>query len=153
MGIKKESDEGVVATKATVRVTPASCSVTVNARFVRGLRLTDGEPIRCIIAYGSQQAETSAASFSVTDDMTFSFGEATFNTEAPCTGTVRLEVVTTESETLLGTTEIEVSELRRRRTDLNGKVSDPPAGRYYKLSSGVEGDDEDAGLVLSLIHI
>ena len=62
-------------------------------------------------------------------------------------GTVRLEVVTTESETLLGTTEIEVSELRRRRTDLNGKVSDPPAGRYYKLSSGVEGDDEDAGLV------
>ena len=153
LGIKKESDEGVVATKATVRVTPASCSVTVNARFVRGLRLTDGEPIRCVIAYGSQQAETSAASFSVTDDMTFSFGEATFNTEAPCTGTVRLEVVTTESETLLGTTEIEVSELRRRRTDLNGKVSDPPAGRYYKLSSGVEGDDEDAGLVFLQAYV
>lgn len=149
--VNDDKAEGTVAKKAIVRVTPALAAITVNARMVRGLNPTESKSIRCIISYGSQEAETSETSVSTTEDMRFSFGEASFNTEAPCTGLVRVDVVTCDTGEVLGTTEVDVANLPKRRIDRHGQVSDPPAGRYYKLQSTDEG--EEAGFVFLQAYI
>lgn len=153
MGVRNDGEEGTIATKATVRVTPASSAITVVARSVRGLPHVEGESIRCILTYGSQRAETSSTNFSMADDMKFSFGEASFNAEAPCTGAIRVEIVTTETGNLLGTTELDVMKLPRRKTDRHGNVAAAPSGRYHKLYSGDEGDDEDVGFVFLQAYV
>lgn len=154
LGVKSDLQNGVVAKTATVRVTPTLCAITIVARSVRGLPPMEMEPIRCVMTYGSQQAETSEANFSMNDDVKFSFGEASFNTEAPCTGVLRVDVVASRTQRVLATTTLDVSELPKRRTNRQGEVSAPPSGRYHKLQSADEIDDnDDAGFVFLQAYV
>ena len=147
LGVKKDGAEGTVSTKATVRSTPASCTITIVARSVRGLSVDSAEPVRCAITYGSQSAETSAVAFSTTEDMTFSFSEVSFNAEAPASGMIRIDAITSGGSEIVGSTTLDVAQLPRRRTDRNGNVCDPPRGRYHPLFTEDEGDEHEAGFV------
>jgi len=133
LGLVSDEVDGTVSTKATVRVTPATCSITIVAQSVKGLQPFENEGVRCVIAYGSQQAETSAAKFSA-DETKFSFSEVTFNAEQPCAGSIRAEIITEKSGILLGSAELNVANLPQRRKDRNGKFGKAPRGKYHALS-------------------
>ena len=139
LGLAGDEVDGTVSSKATVRVTPATCAVTIIARSVKGVKAIENERVRCVLTYGSQQAETSSANFGV-EETAFSFSEMTFNAEEPCSGFIRVEIVTDKTNTLLGAANLDVAHLPKRRTDRNGNVRKTPKGKNYTLT--VQDEDE-----------
>ena len=141
LGLVGDDVEGTVSSKATVRVTPATCAVTVVARSIKGVQSVENEGVRCVLTYGSQHAETSSANFGA-DETKFSFSEITFNAEEPCSGFIRVDIVTDKTGTLLGAANLDVAHLPKRRTDRNGNVGKTPKGKNYTLT--LQDDDDHA---------